>query len=568
MSSASVKGNTASPPHSSSQEPRFRIAVIGCGPKGLFFLERLMEKLTSVKNRRGLEIVIFEQAPYPGAGQVYDLRQPDYLRMNFASHNISAWPPNSHLNSFPQPTLVDWLQQYFPQMAKSDAFLPRALVGEYLHWCFQEVLEQLKRLADVRIERAAVSQITREGRLWRVDSPQDSSVYDEVLLTVGHEGWRSSLPQKLANHPADVDSVFPTKKQLSVDRVRPQSTVVIRGFGLTAIDAILAMTEGRGGNLKRRDGKWFYTPSGLEPSKIIPCSRSGRPMFAKPVPGKALVPEEVKNIWPRYREAMLQLPAKTNGLNFKREIWPVIQDAAEHAFNSCGGKGVRQWFDSWYMVDCDGVTAAELMQQSYRVAMGQQNPSAAWALGEAWRQLYPALVARISHGGMEDNSWADYRSLAAEMERLAFGPPAENLGRLLALIEQQIVDLQFVGGCFEGTASRSIKTQTGTPLLAVDHFVNAVLPTPSELAPEGLLAMLVQDGLVYRHEPSQSLLVNHEARPLAKDGRPMAGLAIFGRCTEGCILGNDTLSRTLHNHPDAWANSVCNHLLSSKRQRS
>ncbi len=564
MSSASVKDNIVGSPQSSCGEARFRIAVIGCGPKGLFCLERLLEKLASVANRRGLEIVIFEQAPYPGAGQVYDPRQPDYLRMNFASHNISAWPPNGHLNSFPQPTLVDWLQQYFPHMAKPDAFIPRALVGEYLHWCFQEVFEQLKRTADVRIERASVSQITRVGQSWRVDSPHDSTVYDEVLLTVGHEGWRTSLPQKLAGHPADVNSVFPTEKQLSVDHVCPQSTVVIRGFGLTVIDAILAMTEGRGGHLKRRDGKWFYTPSGQEPSTIIPCSRSGRPMFAKPVPGKALVPEKVQIIWPRYREVLLQLPAQTDGLDFERDMWPVIQDAAEYAVNLCGGRGARQWFDSWYMVDCDGQTAAELMRQSYRVAMGQQNPSAAWAWGEAWRQLYPALVARISHGGLKDKSWADFRPLAAEMERLAFGPPAENLGRLLALMEHQIVDLRFVSGCYPGTESRSIETESGTTQLAVDHFVNAVLPAPSELAPEGLLAGLVQDGLVCRHEPSQALLVNRETRPLDSAGHPIAGLALFGRCTEGCILGNDTLSRTMHDHPETWANSVCRHLLCSK----
>jgi hypothetical protein len=40
-----------------------------------------------------------------------------------------------------------------------------------------------------------------------------------------------------------------------------------------------------------------------------------------------------------------------------------------------------------------------------------------------WRSLYPAIVARLGGEGSA-HDWPAFRRLTAELERVAFGPPA------------------------------------------------------------------------------------------------------------------------------------------------
>ena len=54
------------------------------------------------------------------------------------------------------------------------------------------------------------------------------------------------------------------------------------GLGSTFIDAALELTEGRGGAFARNAaGALVYSPSGQEPAKILPFSRTGLPMSPK-----------------------------------------------------------------------------------------------------------------------------------------------------------------------------------------------------------------------------------------------------------------------------------------------
>lgn len=96
------------------------------------------------------------------------------------------------------------------------------------------------------------------------------------------------------------------------------------GFGLTCIDAILALTEGRGGQFEAVDsGKLTYTSSGKEPDRIFPFSRTGLPMV--PRTGKA------DDKTPLYflREDALASFKKAKSVSFKQTPLPLIRWKAE-----------------------------------------------------------------------------------------------------------------------------------------------------------------------------------------------------------------------------------------------
>jgi diaminopimelate decarboxylase len=123
------------------------------------------------------------------------------------------------------------------------------------------------------------------------------------------------------------------------------------------------------------------------------------------------------------------------------------------------------------------------------------------------------------------------------MERLAFGPPAQNIGKLITLEEAGIVSLDHMYG--DATA---------------DVTINATIPPAGGAELAEPLDGLLRDGYL-SIDTMGGFRVDTDAHAQTFDGLPR-GLSVIGRATEGCVLGNDTLSRSLHNLPENWAASI------------
>lgn len=545
--------DTHSPRFNMHHHEPYRLALIGCGPRGLYCLDSLSRALRKVSadtmSPQSLEIVIYEPSPHPGAGNVYAVDQPHMLRMNFASQRIDAWIDDEDRTP-DQLTLVDWLAIHHPEHAAPEGYAPRSIVGEYLHDCYQHTLRAVSQFATVTLHQKRIEDVERIGNMWRIESADDSTKVDEIVLTVGHEGWRtrpSQRERKHHPHQEHIDSVFPVQKQLTTERVPPGCSVAIRGFGLTWIDAALSLTEGRGGRFEPSGKGFVYCVSGNEPRVIYPFSRTGRPMLAKPIQSLVKVSKTVDEIWEAGRVSLGHTPRPVDKSRFHELIWQPILNTAQRALDETGVKAsVCEWWNDWRSDRFTAQRAFHEIRQSIAVAYGDHQPTAAWALAEAWRNLYSVLVKVVSHGGLDENAWAEFRPLAAEMERIAYGPPAENLARIVALVDAGIVDLSFVANPDE-----TVLDQTD-----VDVIINAVLPAPTDPAPTGPLTKLLEGGQLRRLNRFTGIDINRTGRPRSQVDETRDDIAIFGRITEGCVLGNDTLSRRLHSHIEDWAAEV------------
>lgn len=568
--------------------PEFKIAIVGGGPRGLYALDAILTQLRSVGGvRRQLKIVLFEPAEFPGAGVVYHPQQPHHLRMNFANQYISAWVATSG-ETCPhavqgRPSLLQWLQRHYPSLAVPTGQIARAIVGEYLHWCFKEVVKQFDSLSDVgssadsilnfSIKKTTVSDVQRSSDRWKLSSNFGDEVFDHVLVTTGHGGWRSSgvvAPIGRGDASSLIDRVFPVELMLSRDRVPARSKVAVCGFSLTFIDTALSLTEGRGGQFERQSRGWVYRAEGSEPKVIFPFSRSGRPMLAKPDESAINLPSGLSALWEQGRQEVRAIGSAEGGVDFMVSVWPRVLHYAEEALLLCGAgddKGreqdrrVEDWFNVWSTSLPSGGDAHRAMQQSWQVATGESQPDQGWALGEAWRQLYSALVDVLSHGRLREVCWPSFTSIATEMERIAFGPPAENLGRILALIDAGFVDLNYLRG--------DIAVETSGPCIRTDdsrHDVNvivdAVIPATGNHPSDSIVGKLFNRRVLHPMPGTTAVWVDESGSALSKTGEVVGGLSVLGRSTEGCIVGNDTLSRKLHGHPQRWASRVLNAVLS------
>jgi uncharacterized NAD(P)/FAD-binding protein YdhS len=500
-----------------------RVAILGCGPKGLYALERLVA-IAGNHPRARIAVDVYEPHPAPGAGPVYDPAQPDYLRMNFAAELVDMWPDGSRQG----PSFQEWAADK-PDVSE-EGYPPRAQVGRYLAEGYDSVLNRAPHEMNVtRIAETAIG-INRSSNGWKVLASADRE-YDEVLIATGHEGY----------------AVFPVEQRLSPSEVPPGSVVAIRGFALTMIDAALALTEGRGGTFRPGHEPYLFRYEGGDDDVacILPYSRTGRPMLAKPDPRSGFSSNRLDEIAAAGRARLASLP---EGAELEAVV-PVVAEVAAESLRDVSGSGaeasaiaVRVESASAGKATSRGLFPAQEIERSIAVGVGQGEPGADWALGHAWRAIYPALVERLGANGLDDKEWPAFRRLAREMERISFGPPPVNAAKLLALIESGKVELSSL---------------TSGPAARADVVIDAVIPPPGVLGLDNaLLDGLLDDGHLRIAPGRRGLELSRDVTCVGADGKPRTGLGAIGRATEDWVIGNDTLNRALHPQAERWAKRV------------
>lgn len=543
-----------------------RVAIAGLGPKGLFALERLFAAIADDEGPRPVELDLFEPHPAPGAGPVYDPSQPSYLRMNLAAHGVDVWGrPNHSLPSDSQLNFVAWRERTAGEGA-TEEYPPRAQVGEYLNWCFERLIAHPPAAVALTLHREALDAVASTPDGWRVDAGESTAIYDEILLCVGHQsGDAESMALHEPVNATLVAAVFPVEQWASSDQVPTGSSVAVRGFGLSFLDAALALTEGRGGIFERLDPRGWrlhYRRSGTEPAAILPYSRTGKTMLAKPV-GVA-EDDELGAIG----RAGAALVGTLSGSGAAVELVEIVAGTASAYLSAAGPGGnpaeLRAQAAAWIATPDDGPApgsndVAAAIERSLRIGAGEQAPDLNWALARAWLALLPEIVDHLGGGALDQAGWVVFRELARKMERIAFGPPPINAAKLLALIDAGIVDLGHLrrGELVDGDGATALRSPAAKPPVLVDAVIDAVMPAPGVLGSHaGLYAPLIATGLAHVRDGRRGVEVADDGSCLAACGQPAGGLATIGRPTEDSVIDNDTLNRDRHPHPRLWAERV------------
>lgn len=527
-----------------------RLAIVGFGPKGLFALERLLDQAGPDSR---LDIDLYDPHPALGAGPVYDPAQPPYLRMNLAADRVDAWRPGSRaIPAGEQVGFCDW------SGAGDGQYPPRAEVGRYLQDCFARMRAHAPAGVLITPHRRAVTSARPRDAAWLLAAGNELlGSYDEVLMAVGHGAGPEHHPRRQMPGEAVIPAVFPVQHWLGPAAVVPGAAVAVRGFALTFLDAALALTEGRGGTFRRTGHPYrlVYSPAPGQAGVIRPFSRSGRPMAAKP-------PEALADSMPGLASAMDSASRRLRELEgtveLEADLLPLLESAATAALAAAGA--LSGDVGAMLASACEGPVAepaadpAEDLTRSLDVGAGLRLPGSEWALGHVWQRVYPVLVDKLSGTGLADRDWPAFRRLAVEMERLAFGPPAVNAAKLLALIESGVVNLRHVAG---GVVSSDDHGRSFLGGDRVDVVIDAVLPGPGLVDSHGgLLEQLRLDGLVQIAPGRRGIAIDTEGSCIDPRGGVVGGLACAGRPTEDWVIGNDTLSRSLHPQLEGWARRV------------
>lgn len=493
-----------------------RLAVIGAGPRGVGFLERLAASLPELAPGVPLEIELID--PYaPGAGRIWRYAQSPLLKLNSMAQDVTMFTDaSSTIEGAVRhgPSLIEWAVAVrgglLPEVTVHDprlraelehllptSFPTRRLQSLYLDWFHRRAVAALGSVARLRSHRATVVRVedvpaAAHPQRLVLDSGAEIDA-DVVLYAIGHAGRDPESEHDRLIDFARRRELYYLPPAFTADAdtrpIVPGQRVIVRGFGLAAIDLIVLLTEGRDGRFERdADGRLHYRASGREPRLVI-GSRRGVPYHSKiastlraprPEPryfsveiARALVRDRAvldfrDDVWPliakemlwgHYSELFLGHPDKVTvpwsafRTVLDRESWdsPILRTAIEH--------GVADPLDRLHLAEFDRPLAGRLFRGADEVQAAVRDyirtdlrqrtaPEHSASLGQ-FLALLGSLFALLEI--LDAPVWSD-RSRLRELPQVwpnyfsfvASGPPAHRLEEILALSEAGVVE--FLGG--------------------------------------------------------------------------------------------------------------------------
>ncbi|MFI7537275.1 FAD/NAD(P)-binding protein [Streptosporangium sp. NPDC049376] len=327
--------------------PEHRIAVVGAGPLGTYAMAQLAAVLSEAEPAVPVRVSVFERSGRFGAGAVHSDEQArtSYLnrsvgQIGFAADESSG-PGTALLPRELRPTFHQWCRRRYAETGdpvfdvRPDDVPRRYVHGLALRDMFDRYVRHLRNVPGVTVDLHPVDvlDVTPHGSDAYVIrcGGSVSVVADRILFVTGHQVDRVNPSPGVAS--PRVAYPYPLDDRLSERVAPPGRPLAVSGLGLTAVDVILHLTEGRGGRfVAEKPGLTAplrYLRSGREPSVVIGFSPSGVPVTGRPVNDKI-------NGWgPEHRgrfltvEAVRRLRAavaagRRAALDFDRHLMPLV----------------------------------------------------------------------------------------------------------------------------------------------------------------------------------------------------------------------------------------------------
>lgn len=424
------------------------IAIVGCGPRGLGLLERLIGVAAAGGN--AVDVHVVEPGPL-GVG-MHHVDQPDYLLLNTVCAQLTAFPDHSMLDTdgllYGGPSLFEWCRQRDVRVA-ADGYrcgttgrpvqphdhLPRRLLGEYLAWAAERIVAAAPPSVQITHHRQPAVRVEPLDGAERVVLADGAAlVVDHAVIAVGH------------GHP-----LGPYPLPAAVADIAAGRSVALLGVGLTAMDVLAALTTGRGGRFDPRpDDRLRYTASGEEP-RIVLMSREGRPARARPRldPGRRPLPGRHLTAT---RIAELRAARPEDRLDFQVDVLPLVFAEMEYRWRALGGAGDPPPFPDllFGQPPPEALRGAEEYRRWYLRQLADDLAEAQLGLPasrlkealEVLRDHRDVLRAAVDGIGLTGPSrdWF-YGHFAGVANRMVIGPQRERHQELLALVHAGVVQL-------------------------------------------------------------------------------------------------------------------------------
>jgi uncharacterized NAD(P)/FAD-binding protein YdhS len=206
------------------------VAIVGGGFSGSMCAAQILRRACTAG--APVRVVLIERQGAVGEGLAYATRDLAHL-LNVPAARMSAWPDRP--NDF-----VEWATRHYRAVAPGE-FLPRQWYGEYVRETLTTLAQQSG--ASLTVVFDEVRRLVRrpEGG-WMISLARGTSLpADHVVLAIGHRPPPDPIG-RLWSGPRG-RFVSDPWKAFAANAVRGDEPVVVVGSGLTAIDAVLSLSQ-------------------------------------------------------------------------------------------------------------------------------------------------------------------------------------------------------------------------------------------------------------------------------------------------------------------------------------
>jgi uncharacterized NAD(P)/FAD-binding protein YdhS len=213
-------------------DPRPTVVVVGGGFSGSMAAAQTLRR--AGETGLAVKVVVVERRGAVGEGLAYGTREPCHL-LNVPAGRMSAWPDRPD-------HFVEWASRRYGRVGPAD-FLPRQWYGAYVRETLLATAHGSAGGSELTVTFDEVRRVARHpGGGWMVHLGRDPSLHAAaVVLSVGHRppsdpiGPRWSGPRtRFIGDPW---------RPFATNVVGPDDPVLVLGSGLTAVDAVLALTR-------------------------------------------------------------------------------------------------------------------------------------------------------------------------------------------------------------------------------------------------------------------------------------------------------------------------------------
>jgi hypothetical protein len=340
-----------------------RLAIVGAGPSCTYAIERLAARAGTLDPRVHLAIHVYDKSGHFGAGHVHSATQPATSFLNRIAGQVafaadeSVAGAGSLLPTALRPTLHEWCRLRFAETGDAAFNLaPEDWPKRYMHGLalqsqFARYVEILRAhpqvLVDLHADEVVDLVEAADGfQVITAHAGKPPLVAHQVLMVTGHSvndpkrvPVRRDWVRFAANrYVAFIPSAYPLEEHLTDGVAAAGRTVGCAGMGLTAIDVILYLTEGRGGRFEQvPGGRPRYVASGTEPRSIVAFGAAGLFTFARPYNAKESSPATLEHTGVFLtRDAVDRLrenvgrpvrigPVLRRQLDFETHVFPLVE---------------------------------------------------------------------------------------------------------------------------------------------------------------------------------------------------------------------------------------------------
>jgi len=565
------------------------IAIVGAGPKGFYALDSLLSRAVQYLNQpplkdKTLHIHWYNDNRKFATGPHFHTDLPAYFLVNRCIAEITCWEKNgSDERPANKLDLIAWLQKYSnsSREIKWKHLCTRELLGYYfLDACLTTLREKHPQIVVHLLNEEITDIAIEEDQFALKSSAYDIPFrYDSMLFATGHAYQNTSFSYLKSSQEAGysiIDGVYPTEK---LNEIPPRAEVAVWGTGLTFLDAMLELTEGRGGIFYKKDEEYHYLSSGKEPI-MFPFSRRSLPNL----PGSPFSKTKKRTLTFLNDTWLSKLVAENRKVDFEHEVIPLLDMEVKYAFyplipnfkemgkeamlNFLKDDKVEKHFSLKALMD--PFTHSKLPLNSnfqefvvdlsnYCMQMtefGEFHSPMAAAIG-ALREGYEQIVKLYNKVGFTPESQQVFLDRwAPNIKHLAYGPPREVSEKFFCLIREGYIKFLFSEMPSVTQSGNSIRLKNKYIEKDFHYLLNASVPKGNlKLNNNKLFNRMLQKGMI-----NEWINDNYQTGAIDLDsfGKPIGlkenlQLYFYGIPEEGQMINNDNILRKERNNAISWA---------------